>query len=130
MKLSERAQLLRQKPRLSIEAATTLVVDALGWGFDEALKRLKRAAKNGQLPVDVQPETNPIHGDVIAPVDSHKSTVATADLLVWIDELVRQSSSPVGMIVPAALRASAAAAENAQRIGNIARRRDVVYQSG
>ena len=100
----ERAKLLWLKRRVALDEAPYLVIDKLDGMYDDAFSLLLEAVKDKRLPADINPETSwdLLDGDVeiIDSVDARKTTVATADLLTWLEpfisQLESQAESPQG----------------------------------
>ena len=57
--------------------------------WNDARKFIVEQTENGALCAKADPQINPCRGNTIAPVDPEKSTVATSDLLAWLDTLVQ-----------------------------------------
>ncbi|MFM9435003.1 hypothetical protein ACFDR9_002065 [Janthinobacterium sp. CG_23.3] len=93
----ERAKLLWLKRRVALDEAPYLVIDKLDGMYDDAFSLLLEAVKDKRLPAEINPETSwdLLDGDaeIIDSVDARKTTVATADLLTWLEPIISQLES-------------------------------------
>jgi hypothetical protein len=74
-----------------LSEGTYLVIDKLGGRYDDALSLLVEAVSDKSLPADVKPIINPYHGVIIDTVEPSNTSVATADLLTWLESVCRIS---------------------------------------
>lgn len=87
MKAGERARLLKLRRRVGLHEAPYIVQEQLGGTYEDALSLLVESAINKSFPADLIPKINRWNGGIIGPVEPSESTVATADLLVWLATL-------------------------------------------
>jgi hypothetical protein len=79
---------LRYRDRLKLDEAAYFIqarLNMLAW--NDARELLVEAVESKKLAADVKQKINEWHGHVIGPVDPTRSTVATPDLLTWLDTL-------------------------------------------
>lgn len=85
----ERAKLLWLRKRVTLAEAPYLVVDKLGGMYDDAFALIFEAIKDKSLPADARPKNSwdLLNGEYVIDdtVDSFQTTLATADLLAWLE---------------------------------------------
>ncbi|NPT60487.1 hypothetical protein [Paraburkholderia elongata] len=85
--LEQRINGLRHRDRLTLHEAADFVEERLGTFSDAALRLVIESVEANKFPAHIEPEINSWQGTVVRPVDPDRSTVATADLLAWLDML-------------------------------------------
>ncbi len=100
----ERAKLLRLHKRIKLNQGPYLVIELLGGKYEDALSLLIEAVSDDTLPAQITPLINEWSGNIIGKVDPLTTTVATADLLMWLESInqaAREVKTP--LVSPAVL---------------------------
>ena len=97
---AKKAGTLWLRKRVTLDDAPYLVQDKIGGGYDDARSLLIDAVADGDLPAQIRPSIDPYTAKTIGPVEASETTVATADVAIWLGALRRNDAS-IGLVATA-----------------------------